>query len=154
MIVFLQQNDFTQSHASKRGTELMNATLTMFSPAILAAVALGGATGAVLRYMVSSWSIARFGEGFPWGTLTVNLIGSFLIGVAVALLSSRLLEGDVWRPLIVVGLLGSLTTFSTFSLEMLGFLQRGQLFTAAGYLLASVLGCVLLTYCGFTIARH
>ncbi len=122
----------------------------LFSPSILLAVALGGSLGAVIRYLVSTWSLQRFGDGFPWGTLAVNLIGAFFIGLLVGWISAREVA-EWWRPLLVVGLLGSLTTFSTFSLELLNFVQRGELGLGVIYLLVSVLFCVALTYIGFSL---
>ena len=122
----------------------------LVSPSILLAVALGGSLGAVIRYLVSTWSLQRFGDGFPWGTLAVNLIGAFFIGLLVGWISARDVA-EWWRPLLVVGLLGSLTTFSTFSLELLNFVQRGELGLGVIYLLVSVLFCVALTYIGFSL---
>ncbi|MFO0186827.1 MAG: fluoride efflux transporter FluC [Alphaproteobacteria bacterium] len=85
---------------------------TAFSPLSLLLVALGGATGSVLRYAVSHAGVVLFGTGFPWGTLAVNIIGSALIGVFGALGIS----GEA-RHLLVTGLLGGFTTFSAFSME-------------------------------------
>src|SRR5690554_6110044 len=89
------------------------------------AVAAGGATGAVARFALVSWFIQFAGKDFPWGTLSVNLIGSFLIGV-LALLFLEKLPGLVeLRALLIIGFLGSFTTFSAFSWEALEMLQAG-----------------------------
>lgn len=126
---------------------------TTFSPTVLIAIAAGGASGAVLRYLISVKFAQLLGEGFPWGTLVVNAVGSLLIGLFIGLLQTRSLEGDLWRPLLVVGLLGGLTTFSTFSLETVSLIQRDQWVLALCYSGASLLGCIALTFLGFKIAQ-
>jgi fluoride exporter len=107
---------------------------TAFSPLSLLLVALGGAAGSVLRYVVSHAGLVLFGAGFPWGTLAVNIIGSALIGVFGALGIS----GEA-RLLLVTGLLGGFTTFSAFSLET-GVLWERAPWLAVVYVAASVLG--------------
>lgn len=131
----------------------MPVSLVSFSPTILLAVALGGSIGALLRYFVSVWSAQRFGDAFPWGTLAVNLIGSLLIGLLVGWIASKNLA-ELWRSFLMVGLLGSLTTFSTFSLELLNFFQRGELITGVIYLLVSVVFGVGLAYLGYSLTVH
>ncbi|MBJ7252279.1 MAG: CrcB family protein [Acetobacteraceae bacterium] len=107
---------------------------TAFSPLSLLLVALGGAAGSVLRYVVSHAGLVLFGAGFPWGTLAVNIVGSALIGVFGALGIS----GEA-RLLLVTGLLGGFTTFSAFSLET-GLLWERAPWLAVVYVTASVLG--------------
>jgi CrcB protein len=107
---------------------------TAFSPLSLLLVALGGAAGSVLRYVVSHAGLVLFGAGFPWGTLAVNIVGSALIGVFGALGIS----GEA-RLLLVTGLLGGFTTFSAFSLET-GVLWERAPWLAVVYVAASVLG--------------
>ncbi|MEL6533442.1 MAG: fluoride efflux transporter CrcB [Pseudomonadota bacterium] len=102
-----------------------------------AMVALGGAVGAMLRFAVGL-SVA-----FPFGTLTVNVLGSFLIGL---LWFSQLDRGSVLFPLLMVGVLGGFTTFSTFSLDALKLLEDGRLGAAIGYAMATVL--LSLAACG------
>jgi CrcB protein len=102
------------------------------TPANLLLVALGGAAGSVLRYIVSTLSIAWFGAGFPWGTLAVNVAGSALIGLAAGLG----LQGEA-RLLLVTGFLGGFTTFSAFSLESAALFEKSPLLAGA-YVLASV----------------
>jgi fluoride exporter len=107
--------------------------------ALLAAGA-GSALGAVARYLVSLWLLATLGPAFPWGTLAVNVLGSFLIGLAAAAFTG----GGGWRgsaaarQFLVAGFCGGFTTFSIFSLEMLLFLQEGDLARAGLYLTASL----------------
>ncbi|MGD9891929.1 MAG: fluoride efflux transporter CrcB [Dehalococcoidia bacterium] len=99
-------------------------------------VLLGGALGSGARYLVSVWLLERFGGGFPWGTLTVNVIGSFLIGVIATLADERAVIGPSARVFLIVGVLGGFTTFSSFSLETLRLLEdRG-----AGVAVLNVIG--------------
>lgn len=117
------------------------------------AIALGGAFGAVARSFIAGWMQKSLGTGFPFGTLAVNFLGSFVIGVLFVLLVERLNMPGYWRELLVVGFLGALTTFSTFSLEIVNFLQHGQWHIALVYLLASLIGCFTLTWLGLTVGR-
>ncbi|MCP5325808.1 MAG: fluoride efflux transporter CrcB [Oceanospirillaceae bacterium] len=117
------------------------------------AIALGGAFGAVARAFIAGWMQKSLGAGFPFGTLAVNFIGSFVIGFLFVLLVERLNMPGYWRELLVVGFLGALTTFSTFSLEIVNFLQHGQWHIALVYLLASLIGCFTLTWLGLTVGR-
>lgn len=111
-------------------------------------VALGGATGSVLRYLVSVLAIEVLGTAFPWGTLAVNVIGSAAIGLAGGLG----IEGG-WRLLLVTGLLGGFTTFSAFSLET-GLLWERAWWLAALYVAASLaLGLAAFGLC-FWLARR
>lgn len=103
-------------------------------------VALGGAIGAVLRYGTGMLAVRLAGSGFPWGTLTVNLLGSFLMGMAFAILGPRAPGG----LFLMTGVLGGFTTFSAFSLETVALIERGAPGLAAAYVLASVTGGVLL----------
>jgi CrcB protein len=103
----------------------------------LAQVALGGALGAMGRYLTSVAAVRLMGHGFPWGTLAVNIAGSFLMGVLVVVLGKK--GGMHLAPLMVTGMLGGFTTFSTFSLDVLTIYERGQLGLAAGYAAASVI---------------
>lgn len=93
-------------------------------------VAIGGAIGSVLRYLATLLSTQWFGSSFPYGTLLVNVLGSFILGVVLAAIQSNLLLSTYWRPLITVGLLGGLTTFSTFSYESFIFFSQGELLKA------------------------
>ena len=96
-------------------------------------VGLGGFFGAISRYWVSGWIQRRFGEGFPLGTLVVNLLGCFLIGLMMHLVLTRDWISPNQRFLLVVGFLGSLTTFSTFGYETLLLLDEGRPTAALGY---------------------
>ena len=133
--------------------ELANAMQPSLSIPVLLTVALGGGLGAVARYALTLWAVQRFGTGFPWGTLLVNALGALLVGALIALLQERTLVGEYWRPLIIVGCLGSLTTFSMFSVELLQFIERGNWALAIGYLFASVVLCVALVALGMQAGR-
>ena len=108
-------------------------------------VALGGAIGAVARYLVSLGTGRLLGAGFPWGTLAVNVIGSFLMGLFVVVLAQK--GGIRMAPFLMTGVLGGFTTFSAFSLDAVVLFERGNLGQAAGYVMASVglsLGAIVL----------
>ena len=119
----------------------------------IGAIAAGGALGAVMRFWVSGGIYAWLGRDFPYGTLTVNLIGSFIIGIAFVLLTERLTLGAEVRSFVLIGFLGAFTTFSTFSLETLILLQEGLLFKAAANILLSVLLCIIATWGGIILAK-
>lgn len=89
-------------------------------------VLVGGALGAAARYLVSTWMARRFGTVFPWGTITVNIVGSFLIGVLATLADEVGALSPSVRIFLVVGVLGGFTTFSSFSLETLRLLEQGD----------------------------
>ncbi|SUZ65849.1 uncharacterized protein METZ01_LOCUS18703 [marine metagenome] len=117
------------------------------------AIAFGGALGALSRYWLTV-SIERFnGTGFPLGTFMVNLLGSFLIGLLYIILAEKLSVADQWRPVIITGFLGAMTTFSTFSLDALLLFQQGHYNTALFYVLSSVMICIFAAYVGMQIAR-
>jgi fluoride exporter len=106
---------------------------------IVIAIAVGGAVGSVLRHFVNLWAERWFGGGFPWGTLAVNIAGSFVLGALVGLLAFRADMPAHWRALIGVGFCGGLTTFSTFSMDAVLLVERGQWALAAAYVAASVI---------------
>jgi CrcB protein len=105
---------------------------------IILAVAAGGAIGAVLRHFVNHMSLQWFGSGFPWSTLFVNILGSFLMGVLIETSALVWSPGPALRAMIAVGFLGALTTFSSFSLDAGTLYGRGALMTTAAYIIGSV----------------
>lgn len=117
------------------------------------AIAFGGALGAVSRYWLNS-AVQRFNDsGFPLGTFAVNVLGSFLIGIFFVLLTEKAQIAEQWRPVIVVGFLGGLTTFSTFSLDALLLFEQGHYNTALFYIISSVALCLIAAFAGMQISR-
>lgn len=120
----------------------------------LIVIAFGGAFGAVLRFFVSTGVYQWLGRGFPYGTLTVNVLGSFMIGLLTeALVLQRAAITIEYRSAILVGMLGSFTTFSTFSLETLYLLEQGSIVKALLNVLISVAACVLFVWMGLWSGR-
>ena len=117
------------------------------------AIAGGGAVGAVARFLVSTGVYRLFGRDFPWGTLAVNVFGSFGMGLLFVLLLERSLIGPEARAAILVGFLGSFTTFSTFSLETLTLVEQGEMLRALLNVAVSVLLCVAACWAGIIAAR-
>ena len=120
---------------------------------LLLAVALGGAVGAIARYLSTDWLGRAFGTGFPLGTLFVNVVGSFLMAVIVELFATKLSASVELRAFLAVGLLGSFTTFSSFSHDVAVLYERGNLLAAGGYMGASVTISVLALFSGLWITR-
>ena len=116
-------------------------------------VMLGGAIGAGCRYGVGRLAAAQLGPGFPWGTFIVNLAGGFLAGALLSLLAAEGARAEPLRLFLGVGILGGFTTFSAFSAETAGMLQRGEPGLAAAYALSSVAGSVLMLFAGLWLAR-
>lgn len=115
-------------------------------------VMAGGALGSGARYGVGRAALAAFGPSYPWGTLAVNLLGGFAMGLLAGLVS-RMASAEEWRLLLGVGLLGGFTTFSAFSLEMVNMIERGAPGTAAGYAMLSVIGSVAALFAGLALIR-
>jgi len=100
---------------------------------MILAVAADGAIGTTSRFLVGRMMFKIMGPGFPWGTLTVNVIGSFLIGLTVQMLAVRYSLSHEWQGFLIIGVLGGFTTFSAFSVELGLMIEKGQLSTAALY---------------------
>lgn len=116
-------------------------------------VAAGGAFGAMARYGTVV-AVGRFtGLGFPWGTITVNLVGSLFLGLLIGGLAHGLHLSQEARALVVVGFLGAFTTFSTFSLDTVILIQRGEWTPALGYVLGSVFAGIALFFLGLRAWR-
>ena len=116
-------------------------------------VALGSGVGGAARLLCSDIAERLVGIGFPWGTLSVNVLGSMLIGVAAALVvpAGRLEPGGGLQQFLMVGILGGYTTFSAFSLQTLDLARNGHLGKAAGYVAASIVLCLLAVAVGYAI---
>jgi CrcB protein len=105
---------------------------------LLIAIALGGAVGALSRHFVAAGMAAWLGHGFPWGTLAVNVVGSFVMGALIEAMALAWSPGIELRALLTVGLLGAFTTFSAFSLDVVVLYERGEAGLAGAYIAASV----------------
>ncbi|TDJ66705.1 MAG: fluoride efflux transporter CrcB [Proteobacteria bacterium] len=117
------------------------------------AIAGGGAVGAVLRYWVSSGTHALLGRDFPYGTLVVNVLGSFAIGFLFVFFLERMTLSGEWRAGILVGVLGAFTTFSTFSIETLNLLEEGAHLKASLNVALSVALCLAGAWFGLLLGR-
>ena len=115
------------------------------------AICLGASLGALSRWGLALWLTP--GGVIPWGTLAANLIGGYLIGVAIAVLQAMPQLDPVWRLLLVTGFLGGLTTFSTFSAEVVTYLLQARYGLAVSVALVHVLGSLLMTVAGIKSAE-
>ncbi len=119
------------------------------------AVAVGGAFGSVTRFWLTGVMVALTGPRFPWGTLLINILGSFIIGLVAGLTLTP--ERLGWHPsvriLLMTGFCGGFTTFSAFSLQALELIQTGEMAMAFGYMMGSVALCLAFTWGGWLLAR-
>lgn len=116
-------------------------------------IAIGGAAGANARFWLGSWVAHKVGnESFPWGTLSVNLIGAFVAGLVSQMLE-RHNAASAWRYLLIVGFLGGFTTFSAFALESLGLTFQRHWGSALGYFLGSPLAGLFAVAAGYGVGR-
>lgn len=121
---------------------------------LVLSIAAGGALGAVGRHYVAI-SVARWlGDVFPFGTLTVNVLGSLAMGLLVELMTLTWSPGQELRAFMTVGFMGGFTTFSAFSMETILLVQRGESLTAVGYVLASVVLSVGAFFLGMAVLRQ
>lgn len=120
---------------------------------LLAAVAIGGSLGSVARYLVAIGAGRLVGIEFPWGTLAINIVGSFLIGVFAESFALSWNVSQVMRVFLTVGICGGFTTFSTFSLDAIVLMQRGELWSAGAYIAASVALSILALFGGLLLVR-
>ena len=117
-------------------------------------IALFGALGCLTRYFLSGWVYNLLGRSFPTGTLAVNIVGAFLIGLIMEFSMRSTLISPSLRIGLTIGFLGGLTTFSTFSYETFRLLEDGELLIATTNVLVSVVICLLFTWLGILAARH
>jgi CrcB protein len=116
------------------------------------AVGMGGFLGALGRYWISGLA-QRLGERFPYGTLSVNLIGSFLLGLFATLFLEKIIVNQDIRLFLLVGLLGAFTTYSTFSLETFNLMRSGEWMFSGLNIFANVLGTLIAIWAGVSIAK-
>lgn len=120
---------------------------------MLLAVALGGAVGASARYLFAAKALHLFGPGFPWGTLGVNIIGSFLMGALVEAGSVKLSLSPEMRAFLVTGVLGGFTTYSAYSLDVANMMIKKQAVMAALYAFGTMGACIAALFMGLYMAR-
>jgi len=119
----------------------------------LVAIAIGGAFGALLRFLVSTGIYDLMGRNFPYGTLFVNILGSLLMGFLSVILLEYAASVE-WRAALLIGFLGAFTTFSTFSIETLNLLLQGEVIKGLLNALLSVILCVVATWIGLLLAKY
>lgn len=117
-------------------------------------IALGGALGSMARFWLASVIAGQWGEGFPWGTLLVNVIGCFVIGffATFIVVDDKTIVGPSGRHFFMTGVLGGFTTFSSFSLQTLALAREGAWAKAGGYVAGSVVLCLLAVWLGYVVA--
>ena len=116
-------------------------------------IAVFGALGCVSRYFLSGWTYEKLGWAFPWGTLSVNVVGAFIIGLIMELgLRGALIPPNL-RIALVTGFLGGLTTFSTFSYETFKLIETGRFLAAFSNVIVSVVTCLFCTWLGIVVAK-
>jgi CrcB protein len=115
---------------------------------------LGGALGAAMRYVVANWVYAWLGRDFPYGTLSVNVIGSFLMGVLTVLVMQKSAIDPVLKLGVMVGFLGAFTTFSTFSIDTLNLLEKGAIMLAMVNVFISVMTCLAAVWLGMLLGKQ
>ena len=113
-------------------------------------ISIGAVLGANARYLLGGWVLERMGAEFPFGTLLINVSGSFVIGLVYALIE-RHGAPDWVRPLVMVGFLGAYTTFSTFSLDTLALAEKGAWVAAGAYIGASVIASLAAVWAGVSL---
>ena len=116
-------------------------------------VAFGGAIGSVLRYYVGQWTLRLMGPAFPWGTLAVNVVGWFVIGVFAELIARKFNASTELRLLLITGFLGGFTTFSAFSLDAISLFERGEAVAGGIYIAASVGLSMAAVIAGLAVMR-
>jgi fluoride exporter len=116
-------------------------------------ISLGGILGANARYLLSSWIVVRYGTSFPYGTLVINVSGSFIIGFFLVLATERFVVHPYWQLFFAVGFLGAYTTFSAFSVETIILMQSGAWWLGLANILGSVVLGLVAVLTGMALAR-
>ncbi len=120
---------------------------------MILSISAGAIAGALGRHYMMIAASRIFGNTFPWGTLIINILGSFLIGVVIEVFALKLNASQELRAFLTVGILGSFTTFSTFSLDTATLIQRGEILMASTYVVSSVLIGLASLFAGIYITR-
>ena len=120
----------------------------------IGAVAAGGAIGAVMRHGVNSLALDFYGDDFPWGTLVVNVIGCFCLGIAIMVFDHMWEPSETMRRFLITGVIGAFTTFSTFSLDSIELWEKGATLSAAGYMMASVILSITALFAAMALIRY
>lgn len=120
---------------------------------LILAIALGGAVGACLRHFFSAAALAVTGPGFPWGIFAANILGSFLMGICVATFAHIEPVSMEVKAFLTIGILGAFTTFSTFSLDSVTLIERGEYLQASAYMIGSVILSVGGLFAGMALVR-
>lgn len=116
-------------------------------------VCFGGACGSGLRFLVSTWTLARYGSAFPYGTLAVNIVGSLLLACLFQISRSASWLHPTVQLALGTGVMGGLTTYSTFNLEVVRYVQEGQMRMAMLYGVTTLFGCLLAGALGLSLGR-
>ncbi len=116
-------------------------------------VMIGGGIGAGTRHLVNMGTMRLLGINFPWGTMVINITGSFLMGAFIELLARRVGASNELRLFVATGILGGYTTFSSFSLDFAALWERGAMLPALAYVLVSVVGGILALFAAFWLVR-
>lgn len=117
-------------------------------------VGIGGAAGAIARFAMTRYAIGRFGDAFPWGTLAINLLGAFAIGLILTWLTERSIAAPEVRLVLIVGFLGGYTTFSSYTFEAVAMAQRGNWFGMVSYVFGSNVIGLAACVAGVVLARQ
>ena len=117
------------------------------------AISIAAILGANLRYVLSRLAVREFGLIFPYGTLIINILGSFIVGLFVIWTTERVLMDPRWRLLVVIGFCGSFTTFSSYAFETMSFFERGQWGLMLANIFSNNLLCLAAALAGMAVAR-
>ena len=120
---------------------------------MILSVAVGGALGAAARYLVNVATTRLFGIDFPWGTVAVNVTGSFLMGALISFMALKWSTGQEMRAFLTTGVLGGFTTLSALSLDFATLFERGQSVLAAAYVVGSVAVSLIAIFAGLSLVR-
>jgi len=117
------------------------------------AIGIGGFIGAILRAYISGLVNNAFKHNIPFGTLSVNLIGSFILGILIGLIQNEIITNPYIKSMLTTGMMGALTTFSTFAIENFFLIKNGLIYTSLTYIALNVIGSILLAGAGFRLIQ-